>query len=70
MSHRANEKILRVPSSPYGPQRPLSELVVAINQIYHAFEAPGIRRAHPEITTQLPPLWQAMVAYVTAHQSR
>ncbi len=46
---------------PYRPSLPLGELVERVNLIYHRFEAPDYDRRHPELTRQLPPIWQEMV---------
>ncbi len=46
---------------PYQPQLPISELVVEVNRLYHAFEAHDYDRNHPEVHKQLPPLWQEMI---------
>lgn len=48
--------------APYGPRLPLPELVRALNQLYHRFEAADYDRRHPEIHRQLPELWREMVA--------
>jgi SAM-dependent methyltransferase len=50
---------------PYQPRRPIAELVVEVNKIYHAFEARDYDRRHPEVTRQLPPLWQEMISHAT-----
>ena len=63
-----NEEYLHQILAPYGPQAPLSRLVVEVNKIYHAFEAADYDARHPEITTQLPPLWQAMCRYAVARR--
>jgi SAM-dependent methyltransferase len=46
----------------YGPSLPLGELVERVNLIYHKFEAADYDRRHPELTRQLPPIWQEMVS--------
>jgi len=45
---------------PYQPSLPLPELVLAVNNIYHSFEASQYDRRHPEIFTQLPQFWHKM----------
>ena len=57
----SNEEMMRRLLAPYGPQRPLQQLVVEVNRIYHSFEARDYNSIHPEITEQLPPLWREMV---------
>lgn len=50
---------------PYGPSRPLGELIIELNRIYHAVEAPNYDATHPEIHIQLPPIWRALLAGAT-----
>ncbi len=45
----------------YGATLPRDELVVQVNILFHSFDAPRYDRTHPEIRTQLPPLWQEMI---------
>lgn len=47
---------------PFEPRLPLNQLVVEVNKIFHAFEAPSYDRRHPEIHQQLPAYWQEMIA--------
>jgi SAM-dependent methyltransferase len=47
--------------APFGPRRPPYDLVVDINLLYHAAEAPRYDKSHPEIFDQLPRLWELMV---------
>ena len=49
--------------SPFGPCKPLPELVVEVNRIYHAFEATTYDDAHDEIGDQLPTLWRSLIAH-------
>lgn len=46
---------------PFEPRLPLDRLVVEVNKIFHAFEAPNYDRRHPEIHQQLPAYWQEMI---------
>lgn len=46
---------------PFGPKRPLAELVVDLNRLYHAVEAESYDHSHPEIFAQLPELWRSMI---------
>jgi SAM-dependent methyltransferase len=43
---------------PYEPQLPISELILAVNKLFHEFEAKDYDTIHPEIHQQLPPIWQ------------
>lgn len=47
--------------APFQPQLPLEELVLEVNQLYHAVEARDYDQRHPEVREQLPPLWQEMI---------
>lgn len=51
--------------APFAPTRPLPELVVEVNRIYHSFEAEQYDGIHPEIHDQLPKVWQELLATVT-----
>lgn len=51
---------------PFGPRLPLPELVVALNRIYHRFEAQTYDASHDEIFAQLPALWERMGAVARA----
>jgi SAM-dependent methyltransferase len=51
----------------YGPQADVTALVLEVNRIYHSFEAHDYDRLHHEITSQLPPLWEKMLALVNSH---
>ena len=46
---------------PFEPRLPLDRLVVEVNKIFHAFEAPDYDRRHPEIHQQLPAYWREMI---------
>lgn len=48
--------------APFGPKLPLPELVVALNRVYHRFEAHSYDTSHGEIFAQLPALWERMGA--------
>jgi hypothetical protein len=50
---------------PFGPELPIPELVIELNRIYHAIEAPTYDATHPEIHQQLPPVWRALLEEVT-----
>lgn len=43
---------------------PLPELIVAVNRLYHAFEAHEYDQRHPEVHDQLPSFWKRMIAQV------
>lgn len=49
--------------APFGPRKGLSELVVEVNRIYHAFEATSYDDEHDEIGDQLPELWRGLLAH-------
>ncbi len=46
---------------PYQPQLPIDELILAVNKLFHEFEAKDYDRIHPEIHQQLPPIWHEML---------
>lgn len=46
---------------PYGPKLPITDLVVEVNKLYHAFEARDYDESHPEIFEHLPTIWRDMV---------
>lgn len=46
---------------PYEPQLPIDELILAVNKLFHEFEAKDYDRIHPEIHQQLPPIWHEML---------
>ena len=48
----------------FEPQLPLKPLVEQLNRIYHATEARGYDRTHPEIHVALPPIWAEMLSYL------
>ncbi len=52
--------------APYGPTKPIPELVVEINRIFHVLSADGYDDIHPEIHDQLPGIWRDMLAVVHA----
>lgn len=54
--------------APYCPQVPLPQLIVAVNRIYHHYEAPLYDRRHPEVHTQLPQIWREMITYTLDQQ--
>lgn len=56
--------------APFGPTRPADELVRAINQIYHACEAATYDTTHPEIFTDLPAVWDQLVAHAALPPGR
>jgi len=45
----------------YEPTRPIDEIVVELNRLYHALEARIYDRQHPEIFEQLPGIWRRMI---------
>ncbi len=51
--------------APYGPTRPIADLVIEVNRLFHATEADQYDRAHPEIHTQLPAVWRDLLGQVT-----
>lgn len=56
--------------APFGPTKPIPELVVEVNRIFHAFEAEEYDRRHPEIHDQLPALWREMLELVNRGEPR
>lgn len=56
-SHHYAESLI----APFGPTRPLPELIVELNRIYHSFEAQTYDDSHDEIFHQLPGIWAGMV---------
>jgi len=50
--------------APYGPTRPIPELVVEVNRLFHATEATLYDGSHPEIHDQLPQVWRDLLAQV------
>ena len=50
---------------PYGPQLSLDQLVIAINKLFHAFDAEIYDNKHREIYEQLPSIWKEMSKKVT-----
>jgi ubiquinone/menaquinone biosynthesis C-methylase UbiE len=50
--------------APFAPTRPVAELVVEVNRIFHTFEAGQYDGGHPEIHDQLPGVWRELVATV------
>lgn len=57
-------------AQPYGPKLPLPALVEELNRLYHSIEAPHYDASHPEIHTQLPPVWRALVDQVVSRVDR
>jgi SAM-dependent methyltransferase len=51
---------------PYQPQLPIDELILAVNRLFHEFEAKDYDRIHPEIHQQLPPIWHEMLDRATS----
>jgi SAM-dependent methyltransferase len=49
---------------PFGPGLPLDQLVVAVNRVFHSFDAPEYDAHHPEIHQQLQPLWAEMMQQI------
>jgi len=47
--------------APFGPRRPLGELVYRVNQLFHACEAADYDRRHSEIHEQLPGVWRQLI---------
>jgi SAM-dependent methyltransferase len=47
--------------APFEPTLPLEQLVIEVNNLYHAAEADQYDRRHPEVFEQLPPLWRQML---------
>jgi len=58
-------EILQVLIAPFHPQQSLEDLIVEVNRLYHEFEAAGYDISHPEIRTQLTPMWQEMLGVAT-----
>lgn len=50
--------------APYGPTRPIPELVVEVNRLFHATGANLYDGSHPEIHQQLPEVWGDLLAQV------
>lgn len=50
--------------APYGPTRPVPELVIEVNRLFHATEAKLYDGSHPEIHDQLPQVWQDLLSQV------
>jgi SAM-dependent methyltransferase len=48
----------------FEPQLPLQSLVEQLNRIYHATEARGYDRMHPEIHAALPAAWTEMLSHL------
>ncbi len=48
----------------FKPQLPLPSLVEQLNRIYHAHEARGYDRMHPEIYAALPATWTQMLSHL------
>lgn len=48
----------------FEPQLPLQSLVEQLNRIYHASEARGYDRMHPEIYAALPATWTEMLSHL------
>src|SRR5690349_10305790 len=46
----------------FEPTLPMADLVVAVNKVYHSFEANDYDTAHDEIRAQLPAKWRALLA--------
>ena len=51
--------------TPFGPRLPLELLAEEVNKLYHAAEAPAYDSRHPEILSQLPPIWGEMIEFMT-----
>lgn len=47
--------------APYGPTRPLPQLIEELNRLYHACEAKDYDRKHVEIHKQLPGVWSDLI---------
>lgn len=56
--------------APYGPRKPLAELVLEVNNLHHAFESEDYDRQHPEVFVQLRPLWREMIHQAITHGGR
>ena len=52
----------------YEPQRPINDLIVELNRLYHDYEARTYDSYHPEINAQLQPIWQQMVQIASGLQ--
>lgn len=50
--------------APYGPTKPIPELVVEVNRLFHATEADLYDGSHPEIHEQLPQVWHDLMTQV------
>jgi trans-aconitate methyltransferase len=50
--------------APFGPTRPVHELVVELNRILFNSTASYYESLHPEVVKQLPPVWKEMLAIV------
>lgn len=53
----------------FEPQLPLQSLVERLNRIYHANEARGYDRMHPEIHGVLPPTWMEMLSQLPQRET-
>lgn len=51
-------------TKPFGPQVPLEELILRLNDIYHKHEAKRYQTRHPEIFEQLALVWREMLQCV------
>jgi 2-polyprenyl-3-methyl-5-hydroxy-6-metoxy-1,4-benzoquinol methylase len=61
-----NKQYLEALAEPYVPRKPLEDLVIELNKLYHKHESATYDDSHPEVHEQLPSLWQAMLEVVAA----
>lgn len=52
--------------APFGPTKPIAELVVEVNRLFHAQEADHYDDDHPEIREQLPKIWRELLDLAVA----
>ena len=65
----SNEYLKNLTES-FGPQIPLEQLVIELNNIYHHYEAKIYDGRHPEIFTQIGQIWQEMFDQIqTEHEN-
>lgn len=65
---RASDSHMNELLAPFAPTRPVPELVVEVNRIFHTFEAKQYDAGHPEIHDQLPGVWQELIGTVAGQQ--
>lgn len=53
----------------YKPQLPIGLLVERLNRVYHANEARGYDRMHPEISAALPQIWRNMLCCLPSRRT-